>query len=76
MVLSYLADPIAPLQIKALMEAARSLRVTLQSKTSRSGDDLSAAFDVRAKRRAEGLLTTAESEHSGENMLMRGRPGW
>ena len=30
LVLSYLDDPIAPLQVKALKDAARSLGVTLQ----------------------------------------------
>jgi hypothetical protein len=33
LVLTYLADPIAPLQVKALEEAARSLGVTLQNAT-------------------------------------------
>ena len=61
LVLSYLADPIAPLQVKALKEAAPSLGVTLQIQDIRSGDDLPAAFDAGAKEHAEGLLTTAES---------------
>lgn len=59
--LSYLADPIAPLQVKALEEAARSLGVALQIQDVRTGDDLRAAFDAGARERAEGLLTTAES---------------
>jgi putative ABC transport system substrate-binding protein len=61
LVLSYLDDPIAPLQVKALKDAARSLGVTLQIHDIRGGDDLPAAFDDGAKERAEGLLTTAES---------------
>ena len=61
LVLSYLADPIAPLQVKALKEAARSLGVTLQIHDIRTADDLPAAFDAGARERAEGLLTTAES---------------
>jgi putative ABC transport system substrate-binding protein len=61
LVLSYLDDPIAPLQVKALKDAARSLGLTLQIHDIRSGDDLAAAFDAGAKERAEGLLTTAES---------------
>jgi putative ABC transport system substrate-binding protein len=61
LVLSYLDDPIAPLQVKALKDAARSLGVTLQIQDIRNGDDLPAAFDAGAKERAEGLLTTAES---------------
>jgi putative ABC transport system substrate-binding protein len=61
LVLSYLDDPIAPLQVKALKDAARSLGVTLQIHDIRSGDDLPAAFDDGAKEHTEGLLTTAES---------------
>jgi putative tryptophan/tyrosine transport system substrate-binding protein len=61
LVLSYLDDPIAPLQVKALKQAAPSLGVTLQIHDIRTGDDLPAAFDHGAKEHAEGLLTTAES---------------
>jgi putative tryptophan/tyrosine transport system substrate-binding protein len=61
LVLAYLDDPIAPLQVKALKDAARSLSVTLQIHGVRTGDDLPAAFDAGAEERAEGLLTTAES---------------
>jgi putative ABC transport system substrate-binding protein len=61
LVLTYLVDPIAPLQVKALEEAARSLDVTLQVRDIRTADDLPAAFDAAAKEHAEALLTTAES---------------
>ena len=61
LVLSYLPDPIAPLQVKALNEAARSLGVALQIKNIQTGDDLPAAFDAGVTERVEGLLTTAES---------------
>jgi putative tryptophan/tyrosine transport system substrate-binding protein len=61
LVLTYLADPIAPLQVKTLQEAARSLGVTLQIHDIRTADDLPAAFDAAAKEHAEALLTTAES---------------
>ena len=61
LVLSYLADPIAPSQVKALEEAARPLGVTLQIQDIRTADDLPAAFDAGARERAEGLLTTAAS---------------
>jgi putative ABC transport system substrate-binding protein len=61
LVLSYLADPIAPLQIKALQEAARSMGVTLQVRDVRNGDDISAAFDAGIKEHAQGLLVTGES---------------
>jgi putative tryptophan/tyrosine transport system substrate-binding protein len=61
LVLTYLADPIAPLQVKALKEAARSLGVTLQIQDIRAGDDLPAAFNAGAREHADGLLTTAQN---------------
>ena len=61
LVLSYLVDPIAPLQVKALQQTAPSLGVTLQIHDIRTADDLPAAFEAGARERAEGLLTTAES---------------
>lgn len=61
LVLAYLADPIAPLQVNALKEAARSLGVTLQIQDIRAGDDLPAAFDAGARAHADGLLTTAQN---------------
>jgi putative tryptophan/tyrosine transport system substrate-binding protein len=61
LVLAYLADPIAPLQVKALNAAARSLGVTLQIQNIRAVDDLAAAFDAGARERADGLLTTVGS---------------
>jgi putative ABC transport system substrate-binding protein len=61
LVLTYLADPIAPLQVKALEEAARSLGVMLQVHDIRTADDLPAAFDAAADEHAEALLATAES---------------
>jgi len=61
LVLTYLDDPIAPLQVHALQNAARSLRVTLRVRNVETGDDLPAAFDAGTKERAHGVLTTAES---------------
>jgi putative ABC transport system substrate-binding protein len=61
LVLSYPDDPIAPLQLKALKEAAHSLGVTLQVHDIRTADDLPAAFDAGARERADGLLTTVAS---------------
>jgi putative tryptophan/tyrosine transport system substrate-binding protein len=61
LVLTYLADPIAPLQVRALEEAAHLLGVTLQVHDIRTPDDLPAAFDAAAKEHAEALVTTAES---------------
>jgi putative ABC transport system substrate-binding protein len=61
LVLTYLVDPIAPLQVKALKEAARVLGVTLQIQDIKTADDLPVAFEAGAKEGAEGVLTTAES---------------
>ena len=61
LVLTYLIDPIAPLQVKALNKAASSLGVTLQIQDIKTADDLSAAFDAGVREGAGGLLTTAES---------------
>ena len=61
LVLSFLVDPIAPLQVKALTEVAPSLGVTLLVHDIRTADDLPRAFDSAVSERADGLLTTAES---------------
>jgi putative tryptophan/tyrosine transport system substrate-binding protein len=61
LVLTYLDDPIAALQVKALQEAARSLGVALQVHDIRTVDELPAAFDAATKAHAQGLLVTAES---------------
>jgi putative tryptophan/tyrosine transport system substrate-binding protein len=61
LVLTYLVDPIAPLQVKAMTVAAPSLGITLQVHDIRSADDLPAAFDAAVREGAEGLIVTAES---------------
>jgi putative tryptophan/tyrosine transport system substrate-binding protein len=61
LVLSYLADPVAQLQVQALQNAARALGVTLQIQDIRASDDLPAAFESGVTERAEGLITTAET---------------
>jgi putative ABC transport system substrate-binding protein len=61
LVLSYLTDPIAPPQVKALKEAAGPLGITLQIRDIRTADDLPAAFDAATREHADGLITTAES---------------
>ena len=61
LVLAYLVDPIAPLQVKALKEAAPSLGVTLLVQDIQTAADLPAAFDAGARERADGLLVDAES---------------
>ena len=61
LVLSYLSDPIAPLQVAALDRMAPSLGVTLFVRDIRSGADLAAAFDAGMSEHVDGLITTAES---------------
>jgi ABC-type uncharacterized transport system substrate-binding protein len=52
LVLSYLRDPIAPLQVKALKDAAPSLSVTLQIRDIRTADDTSQRRSTRGSRNA------------------------
>jgi putative ABC transport system substrate-binding protein len=61
LVLSYLSDPVAAPQVKALEEAARSLRIKLQIQDIRTAGDLPVAFDAGVKERAEGVLVGNES---------------
>jgi len=61
LVLSFLSDPIAPIQVKAMEEAARSLGLTLQVQDIRAGDDIQAAYEAGSRARTEGVLVTEES---------------
>ncbi len=61
LVLSYLADPIAPIQVKAMEGAASSLGVTLQVQDIRTADDIPAAFAAASRSGAQGALITEES---------------
>jgi putative ABC transport system substrate-binding protein len=61
LVLTYLIDPIAPLQVQAMREVAPSLGATLLVHDIRAAEDIPVAFDAAAKEGAEGLLVTAES---------------
>jgi putative tryptophan/tyrosine transport system substrate-binding protein len=61
LVLSYLADPIAPLQVKAMTEAGKLIGTTLIVRDINSSDDLPTAFDTGVKEGAQGLMTTGES---------------
>ena len=75
LVLAYLVDPIAPLQVKALKEAAPSLGVTLLVQDIQTAADLPAAFDAGARERADGLLVDAESifiVHRAQSQRTRG----
>ena len=61
LVLAYLVDPISPLQVQAIEEAAARLGITPLIHDIRSTDDLSIAFDRGLQERAQALTTTAES---------------
>ena len=61
LVLSYLADPIAPLQVAALDKAAPSLGVTIFVRDIRGEADIAAAFNAGEREHVDGLLVTAES---------------
>jgi putative tryptophan/tyrosine transport system substrate-binding protein len=61
LVLTYLVDPIAPLQVKAMKDAAQSLGITLQVQDIQGADDLPTAFDAAVEEAADGLIVTAES---------------
>jgi putative ABC transport system substrate-binding protein len=61
LVLAYLVDPISPLQVQAMKEAAPSLGMTLQVRDIRTATDLPTAFDAGANNGAQGLITTAET---------------
>jgi putative ABC transport system substrate-binding protein len=61
LVLSFLADPIAPIQVKAMEGAARSLGVTLEVHDIRKVDDISVAFAAGSRAHVQGALITEES---------------
>jgi len=61
LVLTYLVDPISPLQVEAMKEAAATLGVTLHVIDIKTPDDLPAAFEAGNTVGAQGVLTTAES---------------
>lgn len=61
LVLSFLADPIAPIQVKEMEGAARSMSVTLQVEDIRTADDLPGAFAAASRAGAQGALVTEES---------------
>jgi putative ABC transport system substrate-binding protein len=61
LVLSYLSDPVAAPQVKALEETAHSLGIKLQIRDVRTSGDLPVAFDAGVKERAEGVIAGNES---------------
>jgi putative ABC transport system substrate-binding protein len=61
LVLSYLSDPVAAPQVKALEETARSLAIKLLVREIRTPADLPAAFEAGAKERVDGVIATGEA---------------
>jgi putative tryptophan/tyrosine transport system substrate-binding protein len=61
LVLSFLADPIAPVQVKAMERAAGSFGLILQVQDIRTVDDIPVAFEAANRGRAEAALITEES---------------
>src|SRR5262245_3042167 len=61
LVLSFLADPIAPVQVKAMERVADSLGLTLQVQDIRTADDIATAFEAAGRSGAQGVLITEES---------------
>jgi putative tryptophan/tyrosine transport system substrate-binding protein len=61
LVLAYLVDPISPLQVTAIREAAPALGITPLVHDIHSADDLPSAFEAGMKDGAQALTTTAES---------------
>jgi putative ABC transport system substrate-binding protein len=61
LVLTYLVDPIAALQVEALKEAAHELGVRLIFRDIRTAADLPTAFEAVGEGRADGLLVTSGS---------------
>jgi putative tryptophan/tyrosine transport system substrate-binding protein len=61
LVLTYLVDPIAPLQVNTMKEAAPLLGVSLLVHDIRTADDIPVAFDAAVKEGADGLIVTAEA---------------
>jgi hypothetical protein len=61
LVLSFLADPIAPIQVKAMEGGAGSLGLVLQVQDIRAADDIPAAYETGSRAGAEGVLVTEES---------------
>ena len=58
LVLSFLADPIAPIQVKAMEAAAPSLGLSLQVQDIRAADDIQAAYEAGSRARSEGVVVT------------------
>ena len=54
LVVTYLTDPIASLQVKAMKKAAELQGVTLQIEDIKTADDLPAAFDAGAREHVRG----------------------
>jgi putative ABC transport system substrate-binding protein len=70
LVLTYPVDPIAPLQVTALREAASALGVSLLVREIQTGDDLRPAFEAGVREGAEGVLTISASIFNVQRALL------
>jgi putative tryptophan/tyrosine transport system substrate-binding protein len=61
LILSYLADPIAPLQVQAMQEAAQVMGLRLHVHDIKTPEDIPVALDEAIKEGAQGAVVTAES---------------
>ena len=63
LVLSYLVDPIAPLQIAEMQKVATATGLKLQVREIRAVKDYAPAFEAGARERVEAVIVTQESIH-------------
>ena len=61
LVLAYPADPISPLQVKALERSAPAMGITLQVNYIKAAEEISAAFDAGVREDAQAILVTSTS---------------
>lgn len=66
----HMANPVAPLNWKAVETSARSLGITAQLLDVRDADDLRGAFDLAAKQRAEALFVGVDGVTQGNLRLI------
>jgi len=61
LIVSFLADPIAPLQVQAMQEAARQMSLTLDVHDIKTPEDITTAFRSATTEGIEGAVVTEES---------------
>lgn len=61
LVLSFLADPIAPLQVKPMQEVAEQMKLTLHVHDIKIPEDIPSAFEAAISEGVKGAVVTEES---------------